>query len=150
MFVSQRLLEHTYRGCPPVEFIYKKLFQNPMRVAWVGEYADAFKWEDGRETPNPSELHKLTWEEETEYVDDIPSQAYNKGFLLNHDTHEYIDLNGIEHDYAIVPLITACGDSNYTGENYKMVGLWCMNTLSIEKEVPKGYNKIYCKFYYND
>ena len=45
-YVLAKLLEHGYLGNPYVDSIAKKIYKNPGRVAWVGDYAEGLEFKD--------------------------------------------------------------------------------------------------------
>ena len=149
---GQKLLEHSWKGCDIIESLNVMLYKNPAQVAWVGDYADDFEWAD-RTTPDPKELHKVAWEgEESEYFE-IQTPDTPATYLLNHDKKEYIDIADFEKQssdgswtLAVVPLMTACGNGlgggDYSGDNEDMVGLWCMDTISLDDTIPSDYKKL--------
>lgn len=153
-FNGLKLMEHSYYLNRVVEVACAQLLkswrhQMPRRIWWVGDYAE--------ENDIPTELRKykpieLAWGKDAKTT--VLNEEFDfedKLYLLNLDTHEYIDLlrvrelnkvEGWSGSIHPLPLLTAVGNGGgggdyHSGSNMNMVGLWAGNLLQILPEVPK-------------
>lgn len=119
---GSKLMEHSWIGNGFVGAIEQLLFQNPLRVVWAGDYADAEKDKDGNEIKTLPQADGRTyginlysicveqdeddrndWSEETKalypYLTELKVKKKKAPktwrYLVNHDTKEFIDKNAI-------------------------------------------------------
>ena len=139
-----KLMEHSYMGVGFVNAVLAKIKDNPMRVAWIGDYSDD-PWSG--EEPYQKKIPKEKFEEifnkvHGDNADDCQihpeplegfdkATDYNEWFLVNHTRRSYVDLgefqhkngwqeewNGKKYWYSIhpLPLLTACGNDRGGGD----------------------------------
>lgn len=120
---GQKLLEHSYMGNNFVNAVLRKIDHQPMRVAWMGDYADSPYPEDS--DPNrepyqrklPKAQFKRIWRSAYSWIDDgaerkptarkihpeplegfdSPDRFYG-WYLINHSAREYIDLDKFQKE----------------------------------------------------
>ena len=141
-----KLMEHSYINNNFVERIVKRLLNNPMRIAWVGDYADE---EDFKQNLDHKDLQDFIHVAEKE-------SAFKKGsfdtlddmecsirlYMINHTKKLYISMydyfidnvkrerNSWDYGFCIhpLPLLTALGNGkgggDYRGCNANIVGCW--------------------------
>lgn len=163
-----KLMEHSYWGNSFMQAITGDLYHHKARVAWVGDYADDYKWEDSDKKPNPRALSWLAWGGvgddpilPMEDIEDNGGLTLEDKYLVNHSKkiyvsgNDYYELNKFkwsdtdERFSCIHPLslLTACGNGlgggDYYEDNpdYNQVGSWCMDVISVEDEAPAGYTE---------
>ncbi len=154
----QKLMEHGWLGNRYCRCIEKQIYKNPMRVAWVGDYAEDSDFEEIKEnygfdyTPSVEDI----WGENVE----TPIQIYegrftvNKKFLVNHSFKEYIDIaeyikrSTDNEGWQVNPLVvlTAIGNGRGGGDYYgpdgiEDVGIWAWSVLSFENKAPEGFSE---------
>lgn len=147
-----KLMEHSYIGnnfVEAVEYLISPLGMfYKSRVVWSGDYADN---EEGL-TEN---LYTITYEKDNEEKMSQPPRhdMSSYRYVVNHTKKLYVDKN-IESDRHLnihpLPLLTAEGNGrgggDFRGNDEDLVGTWARDTLSVEKEEPKGYLELLCAF----
>lgn len=138
-----KLMEHSYIGddclkkmealiCPDGVF-------GKSRVVWCGDYAD----------------DKSIYEACTDlkmsrpWTADMPSHPY----LVNHCKKLYVEIaRKFEGSQGIhpLPILTAEGNGrgggDYLGKQMELVGTWARDFISVEKDIPAGYEELVCEF----
>lgn len=162
-FSGLKLTEHSWLENDFVNGVIETIWDNPSKVAWVGDYADDQFDFNERYT---KEVYKAVWcaEKESERpFDEVPT-VHRDGYIVNIDKGLYIDLD----KYAQVagftpswdsetwtihplPILTSIGNGrgggDYHGTNMNMVGAWVMDTIAFTKEHPSAHNEVdYAKF----
>lgn len=159
---GSKLMEHSWLENDFVNSICKKMYNNPLRIAWVGDYANEvgdFDF-DIPSKPNIPNYYDA-W---SEFVFPIPvvidsEFSIDGKFLLNHDKREYI---GISDDAYLrnsmpqgsspwiihpLPLLTAVGNDRGGGDfheggiGYEYVGTWCWDLLELSDSTPMEYEE---------
>ncbi len=137
-YTGLKLMEHSWLGAWRTDVVSAKIHKNPMRVAWVGDYAD-------------TEEYKLVYETEHCNVEwDVPEKSfdYSGKWLVNHDKKTGFMFDGLAENLegdTIYPvsLLAAQGNGrgggDYCGADEELVGTWSMDLVSIEDELPEGY-----------
>lgn len=163
-YTLAKLMEHSWWFNEFVSTITKVLYHNPMRIAWVGDYADdadnienIFKFD---------EIFKAAWGKDAEknllgLKKDM--LLLDGKFLVNHTDKTYIDcdqyrsLSDPDNTGWIIhplPLLTCVGNGlgggDYYGYDEGDVGSWCMREISVEDESPVGYEKLSGLFFYEE
>lgn len=95
-----KLMEHSYIGNRFVDAVLRRIYENPMRVAWMGDYATDEDGSEFEKKVSKEELKKwydTCWKKQfpdEEKIDkgSILGDACRGYYLVNHDTQEYIDL----------------------------------------------------------
>lgn len=149
-----KLMEHAYWDVVLPNGISKLIYNNPLRVAWVGDYAEGSDFLQSECKQALSLLKTDVWESvncpnlvvaETDFRLDLK-------FLVNHDLNQYVNLREYaklsrDGGYTIhpLPLLTAIGNGkgggDYRGVNSKLVGKYAWHLLSIVDEKPQGMTK---------
>ena len=123
-YVMAKLMEHSWFENDFVNAIAHKIYLEPHRVAWIGDYADDVV-EDFPNVP-VQELYRIAWQNR-QSRDDLKSVDFTlkDKFLVNHDLKEYINLNDYEKENkdnwgATHPLslLTAIGNGQGGGDFY--------------------------------
>lgn len=155
-FVGQKLMEHSWIGNNFTDAVSWHIYKNPMRLAWVGDYANDTDWKyegeyDGEETAQT--IHQKTWdirEEDEEFIPRTKGKFdYSGKILVNHtkkirvDLDQYI-IDSTRDDWCIYPvsLLTAIGNGQGGGD-YRcgscpdgfQVGNWAWDVISIEDKL---------------
>lgn len=140
-----KLMEHSWIGNEFVNAIYSCILDNPLRVAWIGDYSDEF------DDLNPESYHLgMTLEDFKVYYDAvwgdkstrIPKSSFSpadislvdaktkKHYLINRDLGIFLDMGkyikratvtkGNMKGWCInpLPLLTACGNNRGGGDFY--------------------------------
>ena len=161
-YTLAKLMEHSWWQNPFVNAFSELLYNEPSRVAWVGDYADE---PDDFDFPNCSAFYvpsyKEVWGEVVKPIGVVSSDFKLDGkFLLNHDTKQFVDLNEYKqastdkHGWTIhpLPLLTAVGNDRGGGDfhegniGFEFVGSWAWQLISIEDKPPDDFCKIDIKF----
>ena len=160
-----KLMEHSWLENWFVNGICKRMYNNPLRVLWVGDYANEVGDFDFN-IPSQPEIpdYYAAW---GEWV--LPSLVEADGefsivgkFLLNHDTREYIEISNDGYLYYSqpteksplpwvihpLPLLTAIGNDRGFGDfhegnyGYENVGIWAWHLLEIADGAPMEYEEM--------
>lgn len=101
-----KLMEHSYIGNNFVNAALSLIENRPLRVAWIGDYADN-PYEDLYSTKLPEEdflrYYKIAWDEKDSYrlsksafntrkLNSLCTMKTDKKLLINHITRQYINL----------------------------------------------------------
>ncbi len=157
-YTFAKLMEHSWWNNPFVCTMTKKLYHNPMQVAWVGDYSD-------EESANgETNLYDFAWSAEGDEKAvgvERDELSLDGKYLVNHTKKLYLDCNAyssrskdkrgdIIHP---LPLLTAIGNGHgggdYYGKNRKDVGSWCYDLISVEDVPSEGYEPISYTFIEN-
>ena len=161
-YTFAKLMEHSWWLNPFVNAFSELIFNEPSRVAWVGDYADE---PDDFNFPNCSAFYipyyGEVWGDSITAIGVSSSDFTLDGkFLLNHDAKQFIDLD--EYKAACMdkdgwcihplPLLTAVGNDRGGGDfhagntGFEFVGSWAWLLISIEDKPPKDFAKLNLKF----
>ena len=161
-YTFAKLMEHSWWNNPFVNAFSEFLYNNPCRVCWVGDYAtesDDFNFNLPAVIVRPN--YKKVWGKKVTYLTCQPSDfSLDNKFLINYDTHQFIDLNEYKkestdnHDWTIhpLPLLTAVGndrgggDFHQGGIGYEFVGTWAWHLLAFLDKPPKDFRKVNISF----
>jgi hypothetical protein len=135
--MGMKLMEHSYidnNFLNAVEYIISPegMFYKS-RIVWAGDYAN-------NEDDSNKNLYKMTKEESY-----FPEPSKNKfKYIINHTKKEYVDkTNQTIHPLA---LLTAEGNGrgggDYIGSYIHLVGKWARDIISVNNQVPEGYEEI--------
>lgn len=149
-YISAKLLEHGWMDCAISRVVAQKMYKNPIRLAWIGDYASTHDIESATK----SELnYEMIWGKDVylphtfDYCDKFD---YTGKYLVNHSRKMYISfdewcqLNYSEvYESALTPfvMLTAIGgegEDYYYGYNKFMIGDWAWDVMSIEDERPNS------------
>jgi hypothetical protein len=139
-----KLMEHSWYKNTFVNSIAELLYHSPAQISWVGDYAD-----------KNTESYRIAYNKKAQTIIPDPSTFnLDNKFLVNHSKKTYIDINKYkmlskDPDGEIVhplPLLTAEGNGEgggdyYSESHFNDVGLWAMDLVSVEDEIPKGYSE---------
>ena len=152
-YTMAKLMEHSWWHNEFVSTLCKKLYKNPMRVVWVGDYSDDADETNGLTKEDLKELRKIAWYRKGREVEKDELLLDGK-FLVNHTKGCYIDCseyrNACERDGWCIhplPLLTAVGNGlgggDYMrGTNVEDVGRWANDIISVEDVEPgEDYSK---------
>jgi len=150
---GSKLMEHSYIGNKYVESFEFLLSPEgrayKSRVVWAGDYADK---EEGQD----ENLHEMACDDESsDTLGNLLLQPPVRSttqyrYIVNHDKKEYVDkldVKACPRGLRIhpLPLLTAEGNGrgggDFRGKDEEMVGSWARNVISVEEEVPEGYEK---------
>ena len=154
-YIMAKLLEHFWLGCDIADAVAYEMYKNPMRLAWVGDYAD-----DGNEVEvatNGEVSYEGVWgndDSKHEFSTRGNDFDYSGKWLVNHNKKiamsfdKYISESETKYGtIAPFPLLTAIGNGREGGDYgdeypcYDKVGTWTWNNISIEDEKPDGYEE---------
>ena len=139
-YMFAKLLEHSWWQNAFVNAFSEFLYNEPSRVAWVGDYADE---PDDFDFPNCSAFYVPyygeVWGDSVSAIGVSSTNFTLDGkFLLNHDTKQFVDLDAYKaactdkHGWCIhpLPLLTAVGNDRGSGDfhegntGFEFVGSW--------------------------
>lgn len=148
-YTMAKLTEHSWWYNPFVSSITKLLYKNPCKVAWIGDYSET----ECAEEINPI-LFEFAWGDEVEKHSIHQDEIYLDGkYLVNHTIGAYLDCDKYKarcnnNDWILhpLPLLTAVGNGlgggDYYGINKDQVGGWAWCTISVEDDIPVGYEEL--------
>jgi len=148
-----KLTEHSYIGnnyVQAVEYLISPLGMfYKSRLVWSGDYADN---EKGME----ENLYFISDNEMNKNKMSCPKECNMILFryIINHTQKKYVDktFNVLNNRYIIhpLPLLTSEGNGrgggDYRGENMHLLGTWARDTISVDMEIPNGYEELVCDF----
>lgn len=156
-YTTAKLTEHSWWRNVFVSTICNKLLYNPMRVVWVGDYADDAGPTNGIQGNELKRIHKKAWDSKGNDVKE--DKRYLDGYyLVNHTKQTYIDCDEYKKESIDrygwcmhpLPLLTAIGNGlgggDYDGINMQYIGSWANDLISIEDAAPDGYTEMHCAF----
>lgn len=146
-----KLLEHSYIGNSFVETVAMQLYQNPARLAWVGDYAGDYLEEFSEKKDTLSEFVEIESIESPKYFK-TPKYDITRNILMltiyNHTKKQYVDMYNyicfnsyMDGKWATclhpLPLLTAVGNGYGGGDyhdcypDYDKVGIWAGDLIEI-------------------
>lgn len=154
---GSKIMEHSWFPNNFVNAICNLIYQKPMLVAWVGDYADDYEKKKNR----MSEIYHRCWGDDVtkNYGFDADTPLNLKGkWLVNHTKKIAISLddyemeNTAEDGWTIhpLPLLTAIGNGqgggDYYGINTEYVDSWYLDSISVEDVIPDNYKTVMYHF----
>lgn len=163
-YTMAKLMEHSWWYNEFVSTMTKMLYHNPMRIAWIGDYSNDDDYLRAEKDPQffNMELFKKFFDAAWGESSDESLLGVKKDillldgkFLVNHTYKTYVDCD--EYRYLSdpddtkwiihpLPLLTCVGNGlgcgDYYGDNEQEAGSWCMAEVSVEDEIPEGYEKM--------
>lgn len=160
-----KLMEHSWLENSFVNGICRQMYNNPLRIAWVGDYANEVGDFD-LEIPSKPILpdYYSAWGDwvRPSFIKINEEFSIVGKFLLNHDTGEYIEITDDGYLYYSqptvksplswiihpLPLLTAIGNDRGMGDfhegnyGYENVGIWAWHLLEIADGVPMEYEEL--------
>ena len=168
-YMLAKLTEHSWIGNFTMSSFSNIIYENPMKVAWVGDYTNQIETND---IHNPKlsletayRLHKIAWNRKEQSLIQKDFKNSDK-ILVNWDKKQYINMkeylnkNTYNH-WCMHPLslLTAIGNEygggDYYGKNKEQVGIWAFDLISFENQekeqnlINNGFNKLVVEFYEN-
>ena len=75
--------------------------------------------------------------------------------LLGFEREDYSDYDGDTYKIHPLPLLVLdkykkSGGGDYFGTNQQLCGSWSRDVISLEKEIPVGFNQLICDFNVQD
>ena len=165
-----KLMEHSWVGNNFVNAVLGYIKDNPMRVAWVGDYSDSVEnatFGNGFITGRRSFLHyyRKAWSDKSKapLVDGaelFPLKTNHAAFFLVNTTKScYIDLQHYVEQNSVfygndtepwcvnpLPLLTCIGNGQGGGDYFEKlgaedVGAWAFDEIYITEEMPTGMSE---------
>jgi hypothetical protein len=158
-----KLMEHSWAGNSFTDFFSRLIYNNPLAVSWVGDYSNDAKEQTYEQNPDfriPSEqyedFYKAVWGDDSDHVDfelDKRHFNYRGKYLVNHTKKCYFSMSRFAHksnEWTVYPISLLCaignglGGGDYWSKNtdFDLVGIWALDVISIEDEVPEDYECI--------
>lgn len=152
LYNGVKLMEHSWCGNDFCNFVSSKIMNNPMYVAWVGDYSKESELEDAGLPSNIFDLDEVNGEE-------VDFDLSSVSFLVNHSKKQYIDLKEYYEKsnvggWVIYPisLLTSIGNGRGGGDyhdeypNFSKCGLWAgdlleLTNISAEELFKLGFTK---------
>lgn len=164
-YIGLKLMEHSFLGNEWTDSIARLMYHTKIRMAEVGDYADEYPvYElaynnnvkktclDIENISNGFETYK-TYDDNGDFI----PFAYKGKYLINWDKKiyinfdEYIPLSKVDwdDDCSVSPfnLLTALGNGRGGGDywesrpNYKYIGSWAWDVISIEDTPPADFTE---------
>lgn len=150
-FFGAKIMEHSWWKNLFCNCVAKLIYKNPAKIAWVGDYADDTNAE------NINEIYNKVWEDDNSHAVAHDEILLDNKYLVNHTKGIYMNCNKYKEKSIVdgwtvhpLPLLTAVGNGqgggDYYGVNEQDVGKWYMDLVSIEDDVPKGYDEVLYTF----
>ena len=156
-YTFAKLMEHSWWLNSFVNAFSEFLYNEPSRVAWVGDYAtepDDFDFQNCSAfyVPHYGEV----WGDSVSAIGVAFTNFTIDGkFLLNHDTKQFVDLDAYKrastdkHGWTIhpLPLLTAVGNDRGGGDfhegntGFEFVGSWAWQLISFADRPPDDFAK---------
>ena len=156
-YTFAKLLEHSWWLNSFVNAFSEFIYNEPSRVAWVGDYAtepDDFDFQNCSAFYVPS--YGEVWGDSVSAIGvTFTNLTIDGKFLLNHDTKQFVDLDAYKaactdkHDWTIhpLPLLTAVGNDRGGGDfhagntGFDFVGSWAWQLISFADSPPEDFAK---------
>ena len=170
----QKLMEHSWVQNNFVNAVYVLLWNNPCRVAWLGDYAQDDSYRFCEKAGGKKQYYKYcnaVWGTgKKQFVKPSRFQEYDlinflttetKGtYLINHTQKVYLSLERYMLKSMItygnepwcispLPLLTACANhsgGSYRGTDMKHVGSWAFDKIEYTDSVPATYTEVAIRF----
>lgn len=162
-YTPAKIMEHSYLGNFICKCFSSLIYENPCRVAWVGDYAG-----DEEVMKRYPKLNSV-WEDKNVEKEDkvnllLPNNPLDIGELnlINLDKKCYLNIPNYvlqcskntsdREDWLIhpLPLLTAIGNGkgggDYYGTNEEQVGCWAMDLIYFSSKIPEGFKPFYITF----
>lgn len=142
---GSKLMEHSYLDADVIKAFEFLLTPEGMfyksRVVWAGDYADPE--EDGINL-----YHKCSKNEDKLLAPQVKDTSMYK-YIVNHTKKQYVKKENFGELHPL-PLLTADGNGlgggDYRGRDEMLIGSWARDCISVEKEIPEGYQVFDCNF----
>lgn len=146
-----KLMEHAWFGDNLMNKVEYKLYHNPMRVLWLGDYAD----DDVIKSVTAGKPQVKPVDESHEIFAINNTFSVAGKFLVNHDKKQYINIDRYyeKNAYPVwreqldcihpLPILTNIsngeGGGDYFGVNMELAGSWAWDVIEITDNAPNGY-----------
>ena len=139
-----KLMEHSWLKNPFVKLFESLIHNNPQRVVWAGDYADACKGRKSNVNHRCTDKNKITPSKENEL-----SQQQTR-FIINHTKKTYVDKAKVPdvNGWRIhpLPLLTCEGNGRGVGDyrdedKNNLVGSWARDVISVSSKKPIGFTE---------
>lgn len=140
-----KLMEHSFLENDFVGAFESLLIDNPQHVVWAGDYAKSCK---GRLT----NVYDRCTDNTKVHPSEISPQTVDAKFIVNYTKKQFIDKTKVpsyDGGWKIHPLpLMTCegnceGGGDFFGKDLSgLVGSWARDLISVENEVPKGFEEI--------
>lgn len=124
-----KLMEHSYMGNNFVNAVLRKIDHQPMRIAWMGDYADSPYPEDDNKIREPyqrkllkAEFMRIFKQSGKKRIHPEPLEGFDSPdrfdgwYLINHSANEYVDLGKFQKENGWV--------ESWTDRDGKKVSYW--------------------------
>jgi hypothetical protein len=170
-YVMAKLMEHSYIGNWLLDSVAAAIYKEncehnePVRLAWVGDYADADNDKEVSNITNGELTYDNVWGEKTltpnHVFNRVKHFGYHKRFLVNLDKKLYISFDWYlkyakeNHKYTDliinpISLLTAIGNGrgggDYSGTHEDLVGSWAWDRITINDKAPVGFTELKITF----
>lgn len=149
-----KLCEHSWINNPMMDAVTTFLYNNPHRVAWVGDYTDELKTSPNEDLKfnDMLSIYSKAWGRGVCNL--LPKAfviSYNKLYLINKTKKLYVSFKDYMKDCATndgwclhpLSILTAIGNGlgggDYYGCNREMVGIWAYDRIYVSDKYPKSY-----------
>lgn len=152
--IGLKLMEHSYIGNKLMNAVERLLIPggqwHKKKLIWAGDYADHEPGYDKTSEGYDVNIHTIVSEEGTKLKPKTRKVLPSFKYLTNHSKKVVIDLLSVEPDedgYRIhpLPLLVAEGNGRGGGDFHgddSRIGLWARDVISLEEEIPDGYELV--------
>lgn len=144
-----KLMEHSWWDNEFVGTVTRMLYDEPAKIAWVGDYADEYG-DLGKA------LYSIAWAEGEDGVGVSKDVLLLDGkVILNHTKKLYLCCNeykkkSVDKEGWVlhpIPMLTAIGNGGgggdyHHGANQDFVGCWAFDEIEVDDITPEGYDKL--------
>lgn len=170
----QKLMEHSWIGNEFANAAYVLIWNNPCKVAWLGDYAadevERFSKKAGGKEQF-LQYYEEVWKNKKKHLvkpsrfkgHDLPNYltTETKGtYLINHTQQLYISMERYISDsrytedgwvwcISPLPLLTACANGaggSYYGSSMDVVGSWAFDEIEYSDQLPATYKEVSYRF----
>lgn len=152
-YIMAKLMEHSWLGTVFTDAVANEMYQNPTRLAWVGDYAD--EPHEVEDATHGEVSHAKVWGFYHKHKFKPILFDYTGKWLCNHSKRVCLSFDDYvakaRGEWGIInpiPLLTAIGNNRGGGDYYEggrdfdKVGTWVWDSISIEDESPEGYEEV--------
>ena len=154
-----KLMEHSWIGNNVVARIEHEILNNPKRICWAGDYADA--------NENGETIYNLCESDGLKLPKMDCKRIAKHRYIVNHDKKEFVDLHWrklplsstytttkgkiIKYVVHPLPLLTALGNGGGGGDYFsthgkEYIGTWSRDLISLETIKPEDFTEIQPNF----
>jgi hypothetical protein len=156
-----KLMEHSYKNSGFMNAIENLIGPNgtfyKSRLVWAGDYADpepepnadleSLSESDCEDSQN---LYNIAGESSREYERASTELLVDCQYIVNHTKKQYVDKKVSENEIHPLPLLVSEGNGrgggDYSGNNEHLCGSWARDVISMETQIPGGYEQLVCGF----